>query len=97
MLELRNVKSFELIDSIYVAEPVAGVTVTDQHIAYSSYKAANIHLLDPGTKKVVATIRVEGNPTGITWDGQFLWYCDHTNVALRAIEVSQFLPSRPRF
>jgi glutamine cyclotransferase len=86
MLDFRSPQTFELIDSIPVAEPVAGVTVVGECVAYSSYTTAHLHLIDPRKKRVLATIDVSGNPTGLTWDGRLLWYCDYTNVTLRAIK-----------
>jgi len=88
MLDLRDPHRFELIDSIPVAEQVAGVTVTDKYVAFSCYATAHVHLIDSRMRKeAVATLEVSGNPTGLTWDGRLLWYCDYTNLLLRAVEV----------
>jgi hypothetical protein len=89
VLEFRDLAQFELLDRIPVMEAVAGVTVTSRHVAYSSFETAHIHLIDPATKEIVATMNVKGNPTGLTWDGHRLWYCDYTNLRLRSIELPQ--------
>jgi hypothetical protein len=66
---------------------VAGVTVSDNYIAYADYWAGVINLVDSARQQEVATISVNGNPTGLTWDGNWIWYCDYTTLQLRAIEV----------
>ena len=91
VLEFRDLKKFDLIDRIPVLEPVAGVTVAGRHVAYSSFKTAHIHLIDPTTKQAIATIDVKGNPTGLTWDGRRFWYCDYNNIWLRSAELPQGL------
>jgi hypothetical protein len=91
MLELRGLQGFELLDNIPVDEPVAGVTVVNQYVAYSCYATRHIHVVDPVSKEVATTMEVLGNPTGLTWDGSLLWYCDYTNVRLRALELPALL------
>jgi hypothetical protein len=46
-------------------------------------------LVDREKRRVAKTIKVQGNPTGLTWDGRRLWYCDHTNLVLRAVDISE--------
>jgi hypothetical protein len=89
MLELRRFPYLELADRIAVHEPPAGVTMTDKYIAYANYPNAHIHLVDREKRRVAKTIKVQGNPTGLTWDGRRLWYCDHTNLVLRAVDISE--------
>ena len=50
---------------------------------------ARINLLDMDTGRTMS-IPVEGNPTGLGWDGSRFWYCDYTNIRLRAIKFPQF-------
>lgn len=87
LIDLRDVNGLSLIDTIPVAHPPAGVTVTDDFLAYADYKAATINLVDLASKREVASYTVAGNPTGLTWDGSQLWYCDHTTLQLRAVAV----------
>jgi hypothetical protein len=44
-------------------------------------------MLDLEARRDAASYSVAGNPTGITWDGRRIWYCDYTTLQLRAIEV----------
>lgn len=87
ILELRDCRDLVLLDTYSVGRPVAGVTATDHFVAYADYTSAEINLLDPLARSTVISIGVNGNPTGLTWDGVRIWYCDYSSVQLRAIEV----------
>lgn len=87
VLDLRRIEDGELIESIPAAYPIAGLTVSDHYLAYSDYRAGTINLVDLVQRREVACYDVAGNPTGLTWDGSRIWYCDYTTFQLRAIEV----------
>jgi streptogramin lyase len=93
VLDLRSSEDFRLIDSFPIGRPVAGVTVSDRYVAYADYQGAVISLVDPLRRREIAAISVNGNPTGITWDGSRIWYCDYTTLQLRAIEVPGIVTS----
>lgn len=86
VLDLRTVDG-ELVDTIPVTRPIAGLTVSDRYLAYAEYPAGTINLVDIEERREVACYDVAGNPTGLTWDGSRIWYCDYTTLQLRAIEV----------
>jgi hypothetical protein len=87
VIELHSAHDLRLIDSYPVRNSVAGVTVSDGYLAYADHRAATINLVDLERRREVASISVNGNPTGITWDGSRIWYCDYTTLQIRAIEV----------
>jgi hypothetical protein len=87
VIDLRSTDDLELITSVPVQHSVAGVTVSDDYLAYSDYRAGTITLVDLAGRREVISISVNGNPTGITWDGSLIWYCDHATFQVRAIEV----------
>jgi hypothetical protein len=87
VLDLRASDDGRLVDSIPVRHPIAGLTVSDHYLAYADHGGGTINLVDIDRRREVASYRVAGNPTGLTWDGSRIWYCDHTNLQLRAIEV----------
>ncbi|MFD9737210.1 hypothetical protein [Umezawaea sp. NPDC059074] len=93
VLDLRD-EDGALLDTIPVSRPVAGLTVSDHYLAYSDYRAGTINLVDIRLRREVASYDVAGNPTGITWDGSRIWYCDYTTLQLRAIEVPGISGSR---
>ncbi len=87
VIDLRSAADFRLLSSIPVSRPVAGVTVSDNYLVYADYPAAVISFVDIERGTEAASFSVHGNPTGITWDGSRIWYCDHTTLQLRAIEI----------
>ncbi|MBF6331901.1 hypothetical protein [Nocardia transvalensis] len=86
-IDLRTAEGLQLIDTIPVHAPPAGVTVSDSYIAYADYPGGMINLVSLDSRREVASYHVAGNPTGLTWDGSRIWYCDHTTLQLRAITV----------
>ncbi|RJO72507.1 hypothetical protein D5S18_22260 [Nocardia panacis] len=87
VIELRTIGGMRLVDTVPVRVAPAGVTVSDNYLVYSDYHGATICVVDLETKREVAAYSVAGGPTGLTWDGSRIWYCDHTTLQLRAIAV----------
>ncbi|MDX8034132.1 hypothetical protein SK803_28270 [Lentzea sp. BCCO 10_0856] len=92
-IDLRDPDGFGLLDTFPVSGRVAGVTVSDSYLVYADHQASTINLVDIGERREVAAFSVAGNPTGITWDGSRIWYCDYTTLQLRAIEVPGIVKS----
>lgn len=87
VLDLRSAQNGELLDTIPIPRAVSGLTVSDRFLVYAEHQAGTINLIDVALRRQVASYDVAGNPTGITWDGRRIWYCDYTTLQLRAIEV----------
>ncbi|TCO59636.1 hypothetical protein [Actinocrispum wychmicini] len=90
VLELRDPHNLELLDFVPIRRPVAGVTVSDGFVVYSDPRGAMITLVDPRERRELVAVRVWGNPTGLTWDGSLIWYCDDATLQLRAVELPGF-------
>ncbi|WP_433872558.1 hypothetical protein [Saccharopolyspora sp. CA-218241] len=91
VIDLRSPVDFTLIDTFRVERGVAGVTVSDGYLVYADYRSGLINLVDIDSGREVAAYWVHGNPTGLTWDGRRIWYCDYATFQLRAIEVPGIL------
>jgi len=87
VLELRDTTDFEMLASVGVGSKVAGATVTDRYIVYSNRAAESIIVVDRATEQEILQINLHGSPTGLTWDGSRIWYCDNAANRLRAIDV----------
>lgn len=87
VLDLHALPGMELLDSIPVAEDVAGLTVAGPYVAYANFPRAQVVVLDPAARREVRRVGVEGSPTGLAWDGRRFWYCDYANLRLRPLEV----------
>jgi hypothetical protein len=94
LIDCRRWSDLSLIASVPVEQPVAGLTVAGGRIAFACYPLGTINVCEIGTGNVVSQFRVAGNPTGLTWDGERFWYCDYTNVRLRAVEAHGWGPDR---
>lgn len=87
VIELRSTDNMELIDSVRVIGPVAGVTASDDYLAYSDFRGSTISLVSLADHRESTRVSVNGSPTGIAWDGNLLWYCDYATFQVRAIEI----------
>ncbi|HEV2887074.1 MAG TPA: hypothetical protein VGX49_09215 [Jatrophihabitans sp.] len=87
VIDLRRHDDYEAILSIPVDEDVADVTVAGGSVIFANHPEARLNVLDPETGRIVRRIPVTGNPTGLTWDGDRLWYCDYSAGHLRAVEA----------
>jgi hypothetical protein len=86
-IDLRKTADFSLVTCIGVRGMVAGITVTDRYLVYSDRRAESITVVDPVMEQVVLPVNVHGSPTGLSWDGSRIWYCDTAHSRLRAIDV----------
>ncbi len=64
----------------------SGLTYADGLVVYGEFDAGMLHSIDPATGAHIASAEVEGRPTGLTWDGDRLWYCDFPNRVIRSID-----------
>jgi hypothetical protein len=87
VLELRSTTDFGLLASVGVRGRVGGATVTDRYLVYSNRAAESVIVVEPATEQEILPIGVHGYPTGLTWDGSHIWYCDNAASRLRAIDV----------
>lgn len=94
LLDLRTIGDFRLVECVGVNRIATGVTVTDRFVVYCNDQAGNervplgiITVLDTNAGQEVLSINVHGAPTGLSWDGSRIWYCDNASSRLRAIDV----------
>jgi hypothetical protein len=88
VIELRRLDEAEPLESFPVAEDVADLTVVGDLVVVANHRDGWLNVLDPVVGRFVRAIPVQGGPTGLTWDGRRLWYCDHASSHLRAVDVS---------
>jgi hypothetical protein len=66
----------------------SGLTYANGLVVYGEFEPGLLHAVDAATGAHVATAQLQGRPTGITWDGERLWYCDFPARALRAVALA---------
>jgi len=86
-IDLRRHGDLKSLASFPVTEDVADLTVAGYLVVFANHRDARLNVLDPDTGKIVSVIPVSGAPTGVTWDGSRLWYCDHAGRRLCAVEL----------
>ena len=94
VLDLRRHEGLDAIVSIPVDQDVADLTVAGDYVVFANHPEARLNVVDPEARWIVETIPVEGNPTGLTWDGERFWYCDYSAGRVRSVEAE--LPSSQR-
>ncbi|ONI76341.1 hypothetical protein ALI144C_37430 [Actinosynnema sp. ALI-1.44] len=91
-VELRDPQTMEVIKAFpALGESPSGLTYADGVIVYGDYDDAVLHAMDSSTGAHLGTVAVPGRPTGITWDGRHLWYCDFAARSFRATELGSVL------
>jgi hypothetical protein len=68
-----------------------GLTYARGVVVYGEFEAGRLHAIDPATGAWLGGARVVGRPTGMTWDGERLWYCDFPGRRLSAVALDDVL------
>jgi outer membrane protein assembly factor BamB len=71
----------------------SGLTYADGLVVYGEFDSGTLHSIDPATGAHIASVEVEGRPTGLAWDGDRLWYCDFPGQAIRSIDRASLVGS----
>ncbi|HEV2887542.1 MAG TPA: hypothetical protein VGX49_11565 [Jatrophihabitans sp.] len=69
----------------------SGLTYADGIVLFGEFNTAMLHAIEARTGAHIASTEVQGHPTGLTWDGERVWYCDFGARALRAIDLADVL------
>jgi hypothetical protein len=60
-------------------------------VVFGDFESGTLYAIDADTGEHVSSAKVKGRPTGMTWDGERLWYCDFPARALRALDLADVL------
>jgi glutamine cyclotransferase len=88
-LQRRRLHSCEIIRDFEAEPRIAGIAVAGGSLFYCEFDQGLLVEVDPGTGVELARYRLEGNPTGLTWDGSHFWYNDYTGKKIRNIRPSR--------
>lgn len=88
VIELRRPGDREPVVSVPVEDDVADLTVMGDRVVFASHVGCRLNVLDPRAGRIVEVVPVSGGPTGLTWDGRRLWYCDYGTSHLRAVDMT---------
>jgi glutamine cyclotransferase len=85
-LQQRRLYTCEILRD-YEAEPrIAGITAADGSFFYCEFDQRLLVEVDPEKGGELARYRLDGNPTGLTWDGDYVWYNDYTGKKIRKVK-----------
>jgi|GEM_PF-787455 len=65
----------------------AGLTYAAGVVVYADFEDAVLRAMHPETGEHLGSLAVDGRPTGVTWDGERLWYCDFDARGFRAVDL----------
>jgi streptogramin lyase len=86
VVQLRDYTTMTVLREYPVpGDSPSGLTVAGDLIVYGDVAEAVLRTLDSRTGKITGVISVPGRPTGLTWDGRQLWYCDFPGRAIRSL------------
>jgi glutamine cyclotransferase len=85
-LQQRQLYTGKIIRDFEVEPRIAGIVSTDSLLYYCEFNQQLLVEMDPDTGEESAQYRVEGNPTDLTWDGEYFWYNDYTGKKIRKIK-----------
>lgn len=69
----------------------SGLTVANGVVVHGDFDEGVLRATDATTGAALGRLAVPGRPTGVTWDGSLLWYCDFPGRAFRAVPLDALL------
>lgn len=85
-VELRDGHTLQTRRAFAVEGDVAGLTLAPGVVVYADHRAGLVRAVHAGTGELLGRRRVAGAPTGLTWDGTLLWYCDYDAREICAVD-----------
>jgi len=77
-LQLRKMYTNEIIRDFKVEPRIAGIVSNDSLLFYCEFDQQLLVEIDPESGEERNRYKLEGNPTGLTRDGENIWYNDYT-------------------
>jgi hypothetical protein len=69
----------------------SGLTHTGDVVVYGDFEESLLRAVHPQTGELLGTVAVPGHPTGLTWDGEQIWYCDFPARSFRSLDLAALL------
>jgi hypothetical protein len=66
----------------------SGLTVAGDVVVHGDFDEGVLRSTDGRTGEPRGRLDVPGKPTGITWDGELVWYCDFSGRCFRAVPLT---------
>ncbi len=85
-LQQRRLYTNEILRDFGVEPRIAGIAAADGSFFYCEFEQRLLVEVDPETGAELARYMLDGNPTGLTWDGENVWYNDYTGKKIRKVK-----------
>lgn len=74
-----------------MGESPSGLTYADGVVVYGDFDDGTLYAMDPHTGEHLGSVPTGGRPTGLTWDGEHVWFCDFPTRSFRAVAPASVL------
>ncbi len=85
-LQLRQLYTNKILRDFNVEPRIAGIVAAGLKFYYCEFNQQLLVEINPNTGEEVTRYTVEGNPTGLTWDGENIGYNDYTGKKIRKVK-----------
>lgn len=92
VVQLRDYASMDVTqEHPALGESPSGLTYAAGVVVYGDFDDGVLRAMDARTGAHLGQVAVPGRPTGITWDGERLWYCDFPARSFRSLALASVL------
>lgn len=92
VVQLRDYASMEVVREFpALGDSPSGLTCAGGVVVYGDFDDGVLRAMDGRTGEHLGEVAVPGRPTGITWDGERLWYCDFAARSFRALALASVI------
>jgi hypothetical protein len=97
VVQLRDYTDMTVLREYRVGgDSPSGLTYAGGVVVHGDFGDSVLRATDARDGRPLGSVRVSGRPTGLTWDGSNLWYCDFPARSFRAIDLAAVLAGTPR-
>lgn len=86
-IEERDVRNHNVIANYPALTRIAGLTERNGALWFTDFEEGLLVAVQRSSGQEVARFQLEGNPTGLCWDGMWFWYSDYLGRRICAVRI----------
>lgn len=86
-IEERDLRNHKVIANYPALPRIAGLTERNGALWFTDFEEGLLVAVERSSAQEVARFQLEGNPTGLCWDGTLFWYSDYSGRRICAVRV----------